>query len=725
MIRCLPWRHIFSPEGIVLPTVDPYYHLRRAQLIIEHWPSIPSFDAWLSFPGGGTIPWPPGFDLLLALPSIIAGQRAPFEAWAALLMPLLGGLSVYLTWRLGRRIFDRPTGLVASLIVATMFGAVSISFLGRADHHGLVAPVTLACFLAFLASLRSRNAHRNWLWGVGCGLAAAFSLASWIVTPALYFLPVPIACAWLSILSPGRWRRPALASLLSAAVLCATLAALLTKPDRPFDLYHASWMHAALFAALAGWGLLSTWRPRIALLTAGIGLAGLIGICLAWPDTGPIGEMLSVVSGRSADYHMVGESSPLFIHEFRFAPWHPAHLYTYFIFICPFIWAALAWQSRRRADPGRLLLVLFAGLGIVLLWLQQRFGEYAAPALALLYAWAIVAGARAARQQIIGSRTTGARIRAWVLACALSISILAAASPLLSSNLDFASRDPASWQRSLVRFGHELAEIAPPEITPAGLPRTGMLTGWRDAHPLLWASGWPVSASSFASDRARAGNRASFAAMLSADEQAVITFMEKARLRFLIVSPIMDEVQQMAELAGIDTEYLQIRDDYTQAEPIRHVRSLPPFTQAVHTRALIADGSAALPDGRPMEGLSHFRLLLESKTGVDYLGVRVAAVKAFERVAGARMEGNAEPGQLIQLRLAVETNAGRRFTYRQSCVADAQGRYCMCVPYPTSGGPWPCTARGPYRIKVGERVQRVEVVEQDVRLGRLVPVANP
>ena len=46
-LRCLPWRGVFDRDGVVFLDVDPYYHLRRAGLIVEQFPTLPKFDAWI------------------------------------------------------------------------------------------------------------------------------------------------------------------------------------------------------------------------------------------------------------------------------------------------------------------------------------------------------------------------------------------------------------------------------------------------------------------------------------------------------------------------------------------------------------------------------------------------------------------------------------------------------------------------------------------------------
>ena len=44
---------------------DSYYHMRRAQLIANNYPSLPYRDNYLFYPKEGLIPWAGGFDIFL------------------------------------------------------------------------------------------------------------------------------------------------------------------------------------------------------------------------------------------------------------------------------------------------------------------------------------------------------------------------------------------------------------------------------------------------------------------------------------------------------------------------------------------------------------------------------------------------------------------------------------------------------------------------------------
>lgn len=67
-----------------------------------------------------------------------------------------------------------------------------------------------------------------------------------------------------------------------------------------------------------------------------------------------------------------------------------------------------------------------------------------------------------------------------------------------------------------------------------------------------------------------------------------------------------------------------------------------------------------------------------------YLGHLVAAVKIFEQVEGAKVEGTAPPGSTVTVQIPLRMRTtGRAWQYTQSGRTDADGNFRMVVPYAT------------------------------------------
>lgn len=724
LVRCRCWASVFTDAGVVMPGVDPYYHLWRAVHLAASLPGLPLFDPFISFPAGAPIPWPPGFDLLVGLPVLFGGGAGALAAWGSVLVTLLGGVAVYLVWRLGRRLFDPATGLVAAGLLALLPGAVGFSELGRVDHHALVAPVTLGLVLAFLASLDAGTLSRRIVWGWMCGLLAGVMVASWIVTPALYFVPVPFTLFLLGWTGEAQRAKrtawcvlvPAAAAVLAIVLLVADLGAL------PFSLYQPSWFTVSLFILMAAVVVPRFYRLRVTLpVWTGL-LAVLLLLVLLVPGSiEPVAQALRVARGEDPSYRMAWESSQLFLFRGVFTLWHQVSLYTHLLLLAPFAWGVLLWKNltRRPADPGGVCACVFIGLGLVLLLLQERFGEFAAPAMALLFGWSLVAGGRSF---VAFARGTASRSRTWLWGALLVAGLGLALSPLVTEHLAALRARPPGGPYQLAKFAALLARTTPSPRQPGQPPRYGILTGWGQSHPLLWYARRPVMVSSFATPQALRWNRVGFRMLLSPDEETTVRLARSHRIRYLVVTAMHGQANDMAAIAGIPTRFVREEVNTGDGKISIAYQPLPPFTHCVLSRMYVADGSSVPAAGIRHRALSRLRLHLESEGTTQVYGLVLPRFKAFEVVEGARLSGTTEPRAPVRAEVRLRTNTGRTFVYLRDERADSTGRYGITVPYSSRTSGAPVTALGPYRVTTQEGTWLVDVSEAQVRGGVVVPV---
>lgn len=710
-VRYLPWRTVFVDGEVLWLDPDVYFHLWRARTIVENFPHVPAFDRFISFPDGAPVPWPPFLDFLVAIPGLFGAGPAAMAQWGAALIPVFGGIAVFLLYRLGSRVFDPLTGLVSAALFALMPGAAEFSYVGRVDHHALVAPVILGLFLSFLCAAEAAGAAGRALWCLAAGALAALSVSTWIVTPFLYFIPVPIAAIACLRASADAGARSAGLMTLGASAVLVTAAVFFVGDVRrhPFELYQPSLFVAAQFAVAALAAPLAAVRRRraLVLLVAAV-ILGAAAARFAPQILAPLREAAGVVRGEDPSYVIPMEAASVL------TPWcffYVIEHYTYVVLLWPFVATAFTIGALRRGfSVGGALAVAYVLLGSVLLFLQYRFGEYAAPALALLIGWAIAAGSRR-----FAAFAAGAPVpwRAWLLGTVAGVALAASFWHAPSLWRAMMNEDQTSYLRRFFRFGRELSAVLPPVDLSSGAPSYGVLTKWDDGHPLLWASGRPVIASSFGTREALAGNRVAFKALLSTDEETAYRETAKRRLRFVVVSPLLFEVEGMAAIAGVPQDFLGFHDG-GEAE------ALPQFPRTLHARLFFGDGTSGVFKGERIAPLSHFRLAAESKSRVTRFGRTVPEFKAFEGVAGARLAGRAAPGTPVKAAVTVRTNTGRDFAYRRETEADAGGEYELTVPYSTLGGRMPAGAAGPYRITVGTETLEQHVAESDVLEGRIV-----
>ena len=108
-----------------------------------------------------------------------------------------------------------------------------------------------------------------------------------------------------------------------------------------------------------------------------------------------------------------------------------------------------------------------------------------------------------------------------------------------------------------------------------------------------------------------------------------------------------------------------------------------------------------------------------------YSGQMSSAVKIFERVPGVTVSGKVVPLAKVKIELELYSPfTTRRFTYRQSATADAEGQVTFILPYAAETSadghshPQRVHATGPYRLSVeGRDSIALEVPEKDVLAG--------
>lgn len=723
-MRLIPFRQIFTANGLLLPLPDPYYHVWRAEMLVRYFPTMPTFDPFISFPAGAHIPWPPGFDLLVALPGLLTGNPALVAPWGAVLMPLLGGLATYLTYRLGRRVLGPVAGLVAAGLLALMGGSVGFTFVGRIDHHALVAPVTLGMYLAMLAAIAADSRGRAIAWSVVCGILSAVSVACWIVTPALYFLLVPVTLVLLRAGPDKAGARRVAWYSLTAALGLVTIVVLLVADLRalPFALYQPSWFTVMLFGLAAVVGISLMYGRRVIITVLALMTACAVALALFMPGVfEPITRAVKIATGSDSAYLFASESGKIFMSGNLLDLDRVANAYTNLILIAPLILGVYLWKVRHTNGPraGRIFLAVFFSFALLLLAAQMRFGEFAAPGVALLYGYFLVAGTGKFIAFYRGS-SSPFRARLWAVLGVLGLA--AALSPLISVLSNMASPSWTKSYRWMALYGRALAKhIAPPE-QEAGLPAYGLLTSWEMSHLLLYTTRIPVMVSSFGTQEATLQNAKAFRMLLSDDEQKTYRELKANRIRYIVTVPLVDEANTMAAMAGLDQTFVATELKAGRDGFIHYYAPRKPYADSLQTRLLLSDGSEREVAGYRQKPLAHFRLIHEAQDAIELFGETLPPAKTFEVVAGARLDGMAEPGQTVRLRLTVESNVGRQFVYSRETQAGSDGGYGFIVPYPTEDWGAPTRILSPYRLKAGDVVIRVLVGERDVRLGRTVVV---
>lgn len=282
---------------LLLP--DPDDMMRLAQ--VRDWLAGQGINDWTQYrmapPAGAPMHWSRVNDVGIA-GLILAGTplvgRHLAELAAVLLYPaLLFAGAVFLSARIGRRLWGADAGLVAAVLMAVAYPGVSVFIPGRIDHHALQVVLLQLLVLALMRA-------PDWRSGAAAGIAAALSLMIGLETvPQLAALIGVIALFWVAQGAPERARLAGFAAALAATTLAfllflrptywtATLCDAFTPASASAMLAVAAAL--AVLAGLTPW--LPGWRARLALgIVAGAGALG--GTVLAYPAciAGPYGAM--------------------------------------------------------------------------------------------------------------------------------------------------------------------------------------------------------------------------------------------------------------------------------------------------------------------------------------------------------------------------------------------------------------------------------------------------
>ncbi len=257
---------------------DSYARLLRVTRLFETWAWFDSALPRANAPFGGSLHWTRPFDVLLlalALPltAFMGFEDALFRA-GVIVSPLLHVIAALtLAWA-ARPLIGRAGGYLAGALTAVQFGIIGYATVGHADHHVLLALITILVMGFMLRALA----------GSGPGWAAGFALAAgvWVGPEALIVSGLCVIVAglvWLAGEKGGAGLNVSLALGLTVGLVLAVLAE--RGPTGFWDVGYdrVSIVHvsgaALVLAFWAGMRALSRpWRAGSRLIAAAAGAAG-------------------------------------------------------------------------------------------------------------------------------------------------------------------------------------------------------------------------------------------------------------------------------------------------------------------------------------------------------------------------------------------------------------------------------------------------------------------
>lgn len=752
-------------DRVVLAENDPYYHMRRVLTALADWPRVPwSYDRWIDFPYGAPVVFAPLFDFGIATLALLAGlkpeQRLAVETLAVFVPPVLGALTSVATYALARRMTSRAGALLAALLLALTPAHAWYSRLGFVDHHVAVTLAMVVIAALFLAALgvRAAGAARPPAARTPEGLrilpllGAAFALGcGMLLWNGTLLLVAVMDAALLALFVAGDpARRRAVAWLVSVTHLIAAQIALAFVPYIvlgtlwPWSAVTLSYLHVVLLAAagllaavaavLVSRGASGRTLLVVAIASAAVATGALVvqrdalarvhdWLFAADPFMGAVQESVSIVRTSDGRFDIV--EARVWMGRFFLAT--------------PLLLAFLGVRITRGAssDPGRLFLLVWAALLFAATLAQRRFGETAAPALAILVADFVTTLATAASAHLVERGVARAPARLLVGSVTGLLVLLAFApyytaffavpehlttifrAPILPHARDaYDERDRAEQEESaevrLDRTLRRLAELESARVATDGTPGAAM-AAWPLGHKLLYTAGTPVAATPFGSYVGGSGFTDSTDFLLGADDAAGRAILERGRhSRWVVVDDDLGTIGAAIVGRGEnprDWYDKEILSDGGVAYPPR-----APLVRSAWFRLTKLAGSAAhvtLPGGETVDvpAVPGMRLVIDAPRD-DGPGF----AKVYEVVRGARAVVSAPPDAVVGARYAYTSAAGRERVYETSSVADAGGRAVLELPYSSERPDLGQTSA--WRLTAGERTRDVRVTEEDVREGR-------
>lgn len=705
-MRLRPLPLVLAPDFPRLLSGDGYYHLRRMSWAAVRGLAIPAFDPWTHHPKGMVPHWPTLFDAVGGALAVVLGggpDHLLATAIAGIALTTLAAAATFtLVFAIAARLANATGGALAVAVLALNAGHHNYTQAGKIDHHALEP---LLAWSAVAALLRSAGSPGS---GTAAAVAAVLALLGLMTTIPSSALPILLVAgaAGVRLLAEGSGKAAVrrLGFRLAAPFALAGLIGLPLGFASPMGSrgmtvsYDLSPFQPGLAIVLAASivGAASVPAARTALGVAARLAAGSLvaaGAFAVWPDgRTALGGGATFVQSQGF-VALIDESADVV--EFGLA--RTLQLFSPLVLSVPLL---LVWAVRRACRGGSPDLLVWAAVLAVTTLLsaaQVRFVMLLAPPLAILAGAAtvdLVGGLRARRAptwQVVG------------VVGAFSLSLLPGVPTVAVRPPALAARE-AAWEA--IRWLRSVSPSAGDAWDPGVRPTWSVLAPWPFGHEVVVLGERANVASPFIAPGETQGHAAALAFLLAddgAEAEAVLRAHDVGWV--LTVPPGPLALRRWATVLGRDPDAL----GRLGREGAVSLTDSAYRVAAFHVHDRNASASQELPKAWGFLRLAHV--------------VRGGAVKIFERVEGARLEGQAPVGAEVVARVDLDV-AGVATPWFARTAADTEGRFTLRVPFATDEVP--AGNVSVVRIVVGGGVPRreLQVPRAAVRTGTPVPVTD-
>ena len=161
----IPYNSIFTDSFVRFGGYDVWYNMRLVENTLHHFPHRIYFDPFTAYPHGAYNAFgAPLFDLSLAFIIWIIGLGNPvstlgqhgIEVIGAWYPAVLGALTVFPVYFIGKELLNRSAGLFSAALIAILPGPfLTRSLLGFTDHHAMETLFSAIVMLFFILAVKS------------------------------------------------------------------------------------------------------------------------------------------------------------------------------------------------------------------------------------------------------------------------------------------------------------------------------------------------------------------------------------------------------------------------------------------------------------------------------------------------------------------------------------------------------------------------------------------
>ncbi len=724
-LRFAPFNKVFVGSNVIFPSFDVYYHLRLITYSVQNFPSFLWFDSYVDYPLGYHVGWMPFYDLGIASIALLLGSGSPtsytIETVAAIFPAVLGAITVFPVFFIGKELRDRNLGLLSAFLFAIMPAHITVSRLGLTDHH--VAEVFLFTMVLLLLIL-SIKSNKKFIFSALAGIFIGGMVFTW--SAAQIYIAI-ISLFFIIQYGVNLHKGKTSDNLILIGAVTAFTALLIT-----LILYLLNWLPfyqvlgvAAFFSAVILPGILSNvmLKKRIHLITypASIVFIGLLlaGSIMLFPKEFGVVEEVMKYLARENVVATITETQPLagdyftFITTLYFSIPFGFTLFFAFIGLFYYIFSELG----SRFAPEKLLFLISALVIILLTFNQVRFSYLMSIFVAFFAAYFIYR--MIFDENFVFSTKTIA---------SLVFLILLIGAPTAYQAYAASSEQPeiaGDWRDALIWMQNNTPATGSYD-NPKEIPEYGIMA-WADyGNWIEYVARRPVVANNF-----QQGVTAAALYFTADSEKTANDILDQRRAKYVIVDDetgfrsediVYGKYGYVLDIAGKNkSNYYYSFDVPSPSSIVKTSLLTNNYYNTIFARLYLLDGSSVEnPLKIRNEGLSHYRLVYESASPASG-AINVKKIKIFEYVRGATIRGATSPDTELEMTVTLRTNTNRTFNYISKAVSDPGGNFTLVVPYATEGTPYETMPIGSYTLLInGAAAKNISVTNNQITDGSTI-----